>query len=382
MLKLKRGEEMIYNYIDLRREFHKYPELSWMEYKTTERIADILNKLNIKVNANITETGLMATLNEDSKGKCLLIRADIDALPVTEKTDLTFSSQNEGIMHACGHDVHITTLLMTAELLSKRKDELNGCVKFLFQPAEETTGGALPMIEKGVMENPNVDACIGFHVRPELETGKIICSDGKIMASPDNYYIKLSGKGGHCADIDKNDNLTLASSELIKRLHSISYPDSIVSVCTINAGTAPNIMPSELVMSGSFRTFDERTRKLISDEIKVISKNIAKKYNIDEETEIELLYPPLKNDKNLAQILQSSSAKIIGEENVIKVFEPSYLGEDFAYFGQYAPSVHFFLGSKKDGLSTSLHAENFDVDEKCIEIGAKCIERFALDFLK
>ncbi len=373
---------MIYNYIDLRREFHRNPELSWEEYKTTNMIADVLKNLNIKTNKDITKTGVMGIINENSKGKCLLIRADIDALPVKEKTGLSFSSINEGVMHACGHDVHITTLLMVAELLSERAKELNGCVKFLFQPAEETTGGALPMIENGVMKNPDVDACIGFHVRPELETGKIICSAGKIMASPDNFYIKLSGKGGHCADINKNDNLILASSELVNLLNSISFADSIVSVCTINGGTAPNIMPSELSISGSFRAFDDLTRKEISNKIKTVSKKVAEKYNIDQTTEIEFLYPPLKNDEKLSQIFQNSASKIIDTENIIKEFEPSFLGEDFAYFGQYAPSVHFFLGAKKDGLNTSLHAENFDVDEKCIEIGAKCIEQFAIDYLK
>lgn len=373
---------MIYNYVDLRREFHKHPELSWEEYKTTEKIADILNKLDIKTHKNITKTGLMGIINENSKGKCLLIRADIDALPVKEKTGLSFSSVNEGVMHACGHDVHISTLLMAAELLSKRAKELNGCVKFLFQPAEETTGGALPMIEKGVMKNPDVDSCLGFHVRPELETGKIICSAGKIMASPDNFYIKLSGKGGHCADKMKNDDLILASSELLKLLNHICYKDSIVSVCTINGGTAPNIMPSELTISGSFRTFDESTRIKISNEIKEISKDVADKYNINQATEIELLYPPLKNDEKLSHIFQNSSSKIIGNENVITNFEPSFLGEDFAYFGQFAPSVHFFLGAKKDGFNTSLHAENFDVDEKCIEIGAKCIEQFTIDYFR
>ncbi len=373
---------MKFDYIELRRHFHENPELSFQEYHTSEKISEILNALSIPCTSGIAKTGVMGILKGKFDGPTLLIRADMDALPILETNSCTYTSKNTGVMHACGHDVHVSTVLMAAELLSQRKQELKGTVKFLFQPAEETTGGALPMIQEGVLKNPDVNICVGFHVRPELETGKIICAEGKLMASPDNFYVLFNGKGGHCATPEQNDDLIKVAFEFIQKLKSIQYPDSIVTVCTVNAGDAPNVMPSEIRISGSFRTFDNLIREKIAADIKTVAKEVADTYKLRQQTDIELLYPPLKNDAALAKIMQKSAAKVIGEENIITEFKPSMLGEDFSYFGQYVPSVYFYLGSKIDSHPTSLHADNFDVDERCIELGAKAIEQFTLDVCK
>ncbi|MBR4029973.1 MAG: amidohydrolase [Clostridia bacterium] len=372
---------MKYNYIDIRRQLHENPELSWAEFDTSKKISSILNDLSIKTYTNIAKTGVVGILNNNSSDKCIVVRADMDALPLYEKNNVSYKSKNDGVMHACGHDVHVATVLMAADLLSSQKEKINGTVKFVFQPAEETTGGALPMIDEGVLENPKASACVGFHVRPELETGKIISSSGKIMASPDSFSIELSGKGGHCATPEQNDNLILALSKLINEISLISYPDSVVSVCTVNAGTVYNIMPSSVSLSGSFRTFEEESRNKIAEDIKKCAKKVAQEFKIKEDTLIEFLYPPLKNDKKLTEILQKSASNLLGENNVITEFNPSYLGEDFAYFGQYLPSTYFFLGAKMENRITSLHSDDFDVDERCIEIGAKCIAQFVIDYL-
>lgn len=372
---------MKHNYIDIRRNLHMNPELSWEEFDTSKLIASTLTDLSIDTYKNIAKTGVVGVLNENSDGKCIVVRADMDALPLNEKNNVSYKSKKDGVMHACGHDVHVATVLMAADILSSQKEKINGTVKFVFQPAEETTGGALPMIDQGILENPKASACVGFHVRPELETGKIISSPGKIMASPDSFAIELSGKGGHCATPEQNDNLILALSKLINEISLISYPDSVISVCTVNAGTVYNIMPSSVSLSGSFRTFEEESRNKIANDIKKCAENIAQEFKIKEDTLIEFLYPPLKNDEKLTEILQKSATNLLGENNVIKEFNPSYLGEDFAYFGQYLPSTYFFLGAKMQNRTTSLHSDEFDVDERCIEIGAKCIAQFVIDYL-
>ncbi len=373
---------MLFDYIELRRYFHMHPELSFDEYNTAEKIKSVLKTLNIPYSDEIAKTGIMAVLNGESSGKTVVIRADMDALPVKETNDCDYASVNEGIMHACGHDVHIATVLCAAEKLLQKQNRLNGCVKFLFQPGEETTGGALPMIEAGVLKNPKADICVGFHVKPELEPGKIICKPGKLMASPDEFRITLRGNGGHCAYPTQNDDLLKIASELILELNSLSFPDAIIVPCAINAGTAYNIMPSELTVLGSFRTFESDIRKQIAHQIQKTTQEFGKKYSISAVCDINFSYPPLHNDTIATEIMKNSAIKILGESNVITEFEPCMLGEDFSYFGQHVPAVYFYLGTQMKDKQTILHADNFDVDESAIEIGANVLEQFVLDFLK
>ena len=373
---------MLFDYVELRRYFHKYPELSFEEYNTSKKIQEVLNKLEIPYSANIAETGVVALLKGKNDKKTVVIRADMDALPVNEINECEYTSLNKGVMHACGHDVHIATVLCAAEKILSNKGKLNGCVKFVFQPGEETTGGALPMIQSGILENPKADVCVGFHVKPELEPGKIICSPGKQMASPDEFRITLKGNGGHCAYPSQNDDLIKIASELILELNKLSYPDAIIVPCVINAGKAFNVMPSELKLAGSFRTFDESTRTEVTNAIKREVSAIASKHSISADCEIVFSYPPLKNDETSTAIMQKAAISILGEDNVIKEYEPCMLGEDFAYFGQFAPSVYFYLGTKLKDKETILHASNFDVDESAIEIGASILEKFVLDYLK
>ncbi len=370
------------DYIAIRRYLHQHPELSFEEYNSAKTISDVLNSLSIPHSTGIAKTGVCGVLRGKYPGKTILLRADMDALPLQEKNQCEYASQNNGVMHACGHDVHVAVILMAAELLSERIDDIHGNVKFVFQPAEETTGGALPMIKEGILKNPDVSACIGLHVKPELETGKIIASSGKIMASPDSFYITLSGKGGHCATPSQNDDLLSALAVLLTELKCISYPDSLVVPCEVHAGTAPNIMPSELKISGSFRSFDPGVRQKIAQNICNLVEKISKSFGIQGETEIELLYPPLCNDTRLTTTLQKVAETVIGTDNVIKTFTPSFLGEDFSYFGEFVPASYFYLGCKRNDRETALHADNFDVDESAIEIGAKIIAETVLEYLK
>ena len=373
---------MKYDYINVRRDFHMHPELSFQETETAKRICAMLASLSVPVTSKIAKTGVMGVLEGGKKGKTVVLRADMDALPILEKNDCEYKSQNEGVMHACGHDVHMTVVLMAAELLAEKKDSLKGNVKFVFQPAEETTGGALPMIQEGILENPHADCCVGLHVRPELECGKIICAPGPLMASPDNFYVTFKGKGGHCATPEQNDDLIAVGLQFKERLSKLKYPKSVVTLCSFQAGDAPNVMPSEIRLSGSFRTFNGDMRCKIASEIREIAENVAGHFGVTQRTEIEFLYPPLINDAKLVKKMQTAAEKVIGEKQVVKTFEPSMLGEDFSYFGQYVPSVYFYLGTNLPNHPTSLHADNFDVDERAIEIGAKILAEFVTDYLK
>ena len=368
--------------VKMRRALHRIPETGERLEKTSAYVISKLEQLGIPYVRSGRDSAIAAHIRGSRSGKRIILRADMDALPIREETGASYASEHDGFMHACGHDVHMTVVLMAAELLAEKKDSLKGNVKFVFQPAEETTGGALPMIQEGILENPHADCCVGLHVRPELEYGKIICAPGPLMASPDNFYVTFKGKGGHCATPEQNDDLIAVGLQFKERLSKLKYPKSVVTLCSFQAGDAPNVMPSEIRLSGSFRTFNGDMRCKIASEIREIAENVAGHFGITQRTEIEFLYPPLINDAKLVKKMQTAAEKVIGEKQVIKTFEPSMLGEDFSYFGQYVPSVYFYLGTNLPNPPTSLHADNFDVDERAIEIGAKILAEFVTDYLK
>lgn len=372
-----------------RRYLHMHPELSFEEYNTVDYIQKRLDKLKIPYKKGIAGTGIVAEINGAERGKCLLLRADMDALPIKENTNAEYKSQNDGIMHACGHDVHTAILLNTCEILNSIKDSLCGTIKCVFQPGEETTGGAEPMIADGILENPTVDAAIALHVEPELTAGKIRIKDGALYASPDNFYITIKGKGAHGAEPHNSIDPTVIAAELIMQLQTIVSRDlnpfepAVVTVGSVHGGDAPNVIPDTVKISGTARSFAPQTRNLLEKRIGALAESICKAHGADYEYEFERLYPPLINDKNIAELLIKSAIVSIGAENCVCGGESTMAGEDFAYFCEKVPATLFKLGcaSPQKSDATAIHNSLFDVDENCIQCGITVFSDFVLQFL-
>jgi amidohydrolase len=364
--------------ISIRRYLHQNPELSFQEIKTSKYISELLNKWGIEHTSNVGGYGIIGILkgkNPDSK--VIALRADMDALPIIEENNVKYCSVNDGVMHACGHDVHMTCLLGTIKLLSENRDWFNGSIKFIFQPAEETLpGGALKMIEDGVLENPKPDLIIGQHVFPELESGKVGVRSGPYMASTDELNLTISGRGGHGALPQTFDDTIHTAAELIHKIKEkvnekapTDYP-TVLSFGKIVADGAYNIIPKEVIIKGTFRTFDENWRKIVHKIIKTIATEISAKHNTNCDVFINSGYTVLENDKQLAILFEKNAIEYLGEQNV-EILDMRTTGEDFARFTQLIPGVFYRLGiaNKKQGINSRLHSPTFDIDESSIEIG-------------
>ena len=364
--------------ISIRRYLHQNPELSFQEIKTSKYISELLNKWGIEHTSNVGGYGIIGILkgkNPDSK--VIALRADMDALPIIEENNVKYCSVNDGVMHACGHDVHMTCLLGTIKLLSENRDWFNGSIKFIFQPAEETRpGGALKMIEDGVLENPKPDLIIGQHVFPELESGKVGVRSGPYMASTDELNLTISGRGGHGALPQTFDDTIHTAAELIHKIKEkvnekapTDYP-TVLSFGKIVADGAYNIIPKEVIIKGTFRTFDENWRKIVHKIIKTIATEISAKHNTNCDVFINSGYPVLENDKQLAILFEKNAIEYLGEQNV-EILDMRTTGEDFARFTQLIPGVFYRLGiaNKKQGINSRLHSPTFNIDESSIEIG-------------
>ena len=279
--------------IAIRRKIHSNPELSYKEFETASLVAKKLRSLGIVTKTNVGGTGVLGILNGANKGKVVALRADMDALPVTEEVDLPFKSKNKGVMHACGHDTHVAMLLGAAMLLSKHRKELKGTVKFFFQPAEENggRGGAKPMIEDGVMENPKVDYVFGLHIGGEYPSGTFDIRPGPFMAAPDGFTIKIKGRGGHGSRPHETIDPIFVSAQLINALQAISsrmlnpIRPFVLSVCSIHSGTTDNVIPDDAVMQGTLRTLDHDTRKLAKKEVAQVTRSICSVYKAKYELE-------------------------------------------------------------------------------------------------
>lgn len=376
--------------IELRHEFHRFPEVGFCEKKTAETISKMLKKWDIEHKTGIYGTGILANIGKDDTKKTLLLRADMDALPQTEATNLPYSSENVGVMHACGHDVHMTVVLGTAYVLNKLKDELSCNVKFVFQPCEEDAGGALGMIEEGVLKMPEVTAAAACHVSNDVECGKICIKEGACMASPDDFDIVIKGKGGHGAYPEKCTDPIAIAAEVISAFSVLSSRFScptepkVISVCKIEGGSCYNIIPDEVLLCGTVRTFNEDLRRALANKIEETVKNITHMFGADYSFDYRFRYPPLVNDAQTAKEFAASAEKILGAENVYFTDSLSMAGEDFAYFARAVPSVFFNLGTKNEkiGATEPLHSSSFIVDDRAIAVGVKAMARFALDFGK
>lgn len=360
--------------VSIRRYMHMHPELSFQEFETSNYIKSILKSWDINFLDGYANTGILVNLEgKEPSSRVIALRADFDALPILEENDVEYKSKNEGIMHACGHDAHTASMLGALKILHKTKDHWRGTIKFIFQPAEERLpGGAKQMIEEGVLENPNVQHVIAQHVLPELEVGKVGFRCGTYMASTDELYITISGKGGHAAIPSSYNNPIIASSELVLDLNQFfnDKADAIFAIGYIDAKGSTNIIPNEVNLMGTFRALDEFFRLESHNHMNRIVDQVAKKYNIKIDLNIKKGYPALNNDIQFTLNQINKAKEFLGEKNVIDL-PIRMTAEDFSYFANAVPSCFYRLGTgnKDKGLIHGLHTSKFNIDEDSLKIG-------------
>lgn len=374
--------------IEIRRHLHKNPELGQNEFKTMETICSFLDKCEIEYEKNVADTGVVALIKGKTGDKVIGVRADIDALPIKEASNVEFASVNENVMHACGHDIHTAVLLGLAKLLKEIEKDLNGSVKLFFQPAEETIGGAERMIKEGCLENPNVDAVLGLHVNPDIEVGKIGIKYGKMFAASDMITITVSGVQTHGAyphngvdPIVISSNIIMALQTLVSR--NISPCNSAVfTVGSMHAGTSGNIIPETAKMNCISRTLDSKTRKYFQKRIVEMAENIAESYGGKADVDIVESYGPLINDDSMVDLVKEAAIEAIGHENIIVLEEPFLGTEDFSYFAATRKACFFNLGVRNEdkGYIHPIHSNKFAADEDSLSIGIKVFLNSILKF--
>ncbi len=377
--------------IKLRRHLHENPELSFKEHETSKLIRDMLLNEGIKAEFIGNNLGVTALIKgEKEADKTLALRADIDALPIQETANVSFSSKNPGVMHACGHDIHTATLFGTACLLNSLKNNFAGNIRLIFQPAEEALGGARFVLESGAIDEPQIDAIAALHSWPLVDAGKIGIRFGAFMSSSDKVTLTLKGNGGHAAHPDKVQDLIVAAAQLILALQTIvsrNVPPSspaVLSITNIDAGNSGNTLPNEVSLYGTMRTQSFETRKLIKERIEKISTSIASAFDLECNVEIKEACPPLINDTTLLEKFEASSIQAIGQENIVYLDEASMGSEDFALYLQKIPGFLFRIGTGDENPDSRrpLHSSSIIFNEEAIPTGIKAFTAFALDFLK
>lgn len=387
MSEVKRlGEKYLQHMINLRETIHMYPEDGFSEFTTSKIIIEELEKLGIKVQKNVAKTGVV---EGKYPGKTVLLRADMDALKIQEQADVEYKSKIDGMMHACGHDGHVAGLLGAAMILNELKDNLHGNVKLVFQPAEERDGGALPMIEEGVLENPKVDAAFAAHLWGYLNEGEVHLKEGPMMASPDIFNIKVIGKGGHGAVPQESIDPIVITCQIVNSLQTIvsrkiNPLDPVVITCgRIQGGDCHNVIPNEVELEGTIRTFNEETRNWVPKVMEDLIRGITTSQGAAYEFKYEPKYPALINDKYMTSFAKESLKKVVGEENVFDLKEPNMGGEDFAYFAQKVPSAFIFVGIANNKSEPVIHHNPyFKWDSKNVGILAQSLSQIAIDYLK
>ncbi|MDY2882386.1 MAG: amidohydrolase [Romboutsia timonensis] len=390
MSEVKRlGEKYLQHMINLRETIHMYPEDGFSEFTTSKIIIEELEKLGIKVQKNVAKTGVVGLIEGKYPGKTVLLRADMDALKIQEQADVEYKSKIDGMMHACGHDGHVAGLLGAAMILNELKDNLHGNVKLVFQPAEERDGGALPMIEEGVLENPKVDAAFAAHLWGYLNEGEVHLKEGPMMASPDIFNIKVIGKGGHGAVPQESIDPIVITCQIVNSLQTIvsrkiNPLDPVVITCgRIQGGDCHNVIPNEVELEGTIRTFNEETRNWVPKVMEDLIRGITTSQGAAYEFKYEPKYPALINDKDMTSFAKESLKKVVGEENVFDLKEPNMGGEDFAYFAQKVPSAFIFVGIANNKSEPVIHHNPyFKWDSKNVGILAQSLSQIAIDYLK
>lgn len=365
----KECENTFREIVEIRRELHRFPEMGNSEFRTTEIIINCLDKWGVKYE-RLLETGVVAIVEGKDSGKTVALRADIDALPIEEKTELPFSSQNEGIMHACGHDIHTAVLLGTAKILSENKDKFCGKVKLIFEPDEELLGGAERLIEKGAMKD--VSAVFGLHVRPELPKGHVQVKYGKSYAAADVFEVDVIGKSVHGAEPQKGIDALLIASHIVTALQTVvsrnlaPTESAVLSVCTFNAGTVCNQIAGKATFGGIMRSLGKETREKLKSLLTSTAIGIAESMGAKCEVRIRESYPGITNDNEMTAFLKECAEDILGKENVSVSDTPLMTSEDFGFYLDEAPGSFYHVGCECD---YPLHSDRFNPDESAILTG-------------
>jgi amidohydrolase len=375
----KLASEYASDIIANRRYLHKHPELSFQEYKTSEFVAGKLKEYGLNPNQGIAGTGVVALIEGKNPIKnTLALRADMDALPITEQNNIPYKSINPGVMHACGHDVHTSSLLGAARILNEIRGQFEGTVKLIFQPGEEKApGGASKMIEEGVLKDPAPKTILGQHVMSQIPAGKVGFRPGIYMASADEIYITVKGKGGHAAMPDHNIDPIVIASHIIVALqqivsrHANPKIPTVLSFGKIKADGATNIIPDEVYIEGTFRTLNEDWRKSAHEKMKFMAESMAKGMGAGIDFTILKGYPFLKNDEELTNKSRAYAVDYLGEENVVDL-DIWMAAEDFAFYSQVVDACFYRLGirNEKKGIIASVHTPTFNIDEEALETGA------------
>ena len=397
----QRADELEEQVIEWRRYFHENPELSNREFNTAKKIAEHLESLGLEVQTEIAHTGVVGILKGGKPGPVVGLRADIDALPVIERTDVPFKSTvmgeyqgNEvGVMHACGHDTHIAILMGVAQILTEMKDDLKGTVKFIFQPAEEGApkgeeGGAELMVKEGVLKNPDVEAIFGLHISDDTPVGELEYRPKGIMASVNSFDIKVTGKQAHGSAPWAGIDPIVTSAQIINNIQTIvsrSMPltrqAAVVTVGVINGGVRNNIIPEEVTMQGTIRALDEEMRQLIFKRLKTVVQNTAESNGATAELTINKGYPITYNDPELTAQMLPTLVETAGKENV-KLINAITGAEDFSFFQNEIPGLYFFVGGKAPGREASgHHTPDFYIDESGLKLGVRTMSNLVIDYM-
>lgn len=355
--------------IAFRRHFHQFPELSYQEFETQKYIINKLNEFGITNVKKMFNTGVVALIGDEKKD-CIAIRCDIDALPIDEKTNLPFKSQNSGVMHACAHDGHTAVVLTLAKILKENEEKLKNCVKLIFQPGEETDGGAKQMIEERVLEDPKVKNVFGFHFWNGIKCGKIAFTKGVSFASASRFEIRIKGKGGHGAMPENVVNSLYPTAYLIEEFKKINekYKNAVVSLCACKTDGIHNIFCENVLLMGTIRTISETDYENIKKDIYALEKTVTEKYGCEIKTDIIYEYPCLENDNEVLNRLIFASKKALGEENIYEI-PHTFATEDFSYFTKYCKSAHIKIGIENENNKNTmlpLHNPSFDIDENAL----------------
>ena len=371
--------------IKIRRDFHKHPELSFQEIRTSKIVADKLESFGIDVKRKVGKTGVVGILKGKSKGKIIAFRADMDALPIQETSNVPYKSVHDGVMHACGHDAHAAILLGTAQILSKMKNYIKGEIRFIFQPAEEGYAGAKYMIKDGAINN--VQEIYGLHVWNYQRSGTVGIQDGPVMAAADMFTIAIEGIGGHGAAPQGTVDAVVVASHLIQSLQTIvsrntnPLENTVVTIGQINGGDNFNIIADNIILKGTTRAYTNENKKLIKNRMKTICEGVAKTYGAKIKLYYKDGYPPVINNSQITEKVKNATKKIVPDGTMVEPYL-SMGGEDFSYFANKVPGCFFFLGTlpkNRKLMSTPQHCSHFDIDEKAMLIGCSIFVELALN---
>ena len=375
----KRINELEDELIALRRDFHRYPELGFKEFRTSKKIIKYLIDLGLEVTI-LAKTGVVGLLKGSNDEPTLLLRSDMDALPINEENNVPYKSDNPGVMHACGHDGHMAMLLIAAKVLAERRREIKGNIKFIFEPSEETGKGAKQMIREGVLENPKVDACIGLHLWSSIKSGEIGIKAGLATTTLNVFRILVKGKGGHTGSPETTIDPIITAANIINSVQLIQTREinplrpTIIMFGKIHGGTKNNIVPDQIELEGTLRYLNKESdysSKKPEDRLKRIVEKVCRLHNARFEVDVKKEMETVINDPGMTELIKSTAKKIINPSKIISYTCPA--SEDFSEFSKRIPSVFYFLGikNKKEHINYPQHSSRFNIDEKVLPLGVK-----------